>query len=59
MCFYVWLEMGEFSGIDAPVGTIRLLWEGNEPYTEGNELVQDPPSLSLVDREFFDGESLQ
>lgn len=41
--YYVWLEMGEFSGIDAPMGTIRLLWEGNEPYTEGNELVQDPP----------------
>lgn len=32
--YYVWLEMGEFLGIDAPVGTIRLLWEGNEPYTE-------------------------
>lgn len=41
--YYVWLEMGEFLGIDAPVGTIRLLWEGNETYTEGNEQVQDPP----------------
>lgn len=41
--YHVWLEMGEFSGIDAPMGTIRLLWEGNEPYTEGNELVQDSP----------------
>lgn len=40
--YYVWVEMGEFSGIDAPMGTIRLLWEGNEPYTEGNELSQDP-----------------
>lgn len=39
--YYVWLEMGEFSGIDAPMGIIRLLWEGNEPYTEGDELVQD------------------
>lgn len=41
--YYVWLEMGEFSGIDAPMGTIRLLWEGNEPYAEGNELAQDSP----------------
>lgn len=41
--YYVWLEMGEFSGIEAPMGTIRLLWEGNEPYTEENELVQDSP----------------
>ena len=41
--YYVWLEMGEFSGIDAPMGTIRLLWEGNEPYTEGSELAQDSP----------------
>ena len=41
--YYVWLEMGEFSGIDAPIGTIRLLWEGNEPYTEGSELAQDSP----------------
>ena len=41
--YYVWLEMGEFSGIDAPMGTIRLLWEGNEPYPEGSELMQDAP----------------
>lgn len=41
--YYVWLEMGEISGIDAPMGTICLLWEGNEPYTEGSELVQDSP----------------
>lgn len=41
--YYVWLEMGDFSGIDAPMGTIRLLWEGSEPYTEGSELVQDSP----------------
>ena len=41
--YYVWLEMGEFSGMDAPMGTIRLLWEGSEPYAEGNELVQDSP----------------
>lgn len=41
--YYVWVEMGEFSGIDAPMGTIRLLWEGNEPYAEGNELSQNPP----------------
>ena len=30
-------------GIDAPMGTIRLLWEGNEPYPEGSELMQDAP----------------
>lgn len=41
--YYVWLEMGEFSGIDAPMGTIRLLWEGNEPCAEGNELSQEAP----------------
>lgn len=41
--YYVWLEMEEFSGIDAPMGTIRLLWEGNKPYTEGSELMQDVP----------------
>lgn len=41
--YYVWLEMGEFSGVDAPMGTIRLLWEGSEPYTEGSELAQDSP----------------
>lgn len=41
--YYVWLEMGEFSSVDAPMGTIRLLWEGSEPYTEGSELAQDSP----------------
>lgn len=41
--YYVWLEMGEYSSIDAPMGTIRLLWEGNEPYAEGSELSQDTP----------------
>lgn len=41
--YYVWLEMEEISGIEAPMGTICLLWEGNEPYAEGSELMQDSP----------------
>lgn len=41
--YYVWLEMGSFTSIESPVGTIRLLWEGSEPYAEGNELSQEAP----------------
>ena len=41
--YYVWLEMGSFASSESPSGTIRLLWEGNEPYAEGSELSQDTP----------------
>lgn len=39
--YYVWLQEGTFTSVTSPVGTIRLLFEGNEPYTEGNALAQD------------------
>ena len=41
--YYVWLEMGSLTSSESPAGTIRLLWEGNEPYAEGSELSQDAP----------------
>ncbi len=40
----VWLELDEISS----AGIIRLLWEGSEPYSEGNALEQD----SLHDGEY-------
>lgn len=48
--YYVWLEMDSFTSMESPAGTIRLLWEGSEPYAEGNELAQESP------RDFYMGD---
>lgn len=48
--YYVWLEMGLSTSVEAPMGTIRLLWKGSEPYAEGDELAQDSP------RDFYMGD---
>ena len=41
--YYVWLEKGSSSSASDSFGTILLLWEGNTPYEEGSELMQDSP----------------
>lgn len=41
--YYVWLEKDPDAAFDEPQGTIRLLWEGDRPYEEGDDLLTDAP----------------
>ncbi|MBQ6734280.1 MAG: RNA polymerase sigma factor [Lachnospiraceae bacterium] len=41
--YYVWIEMNENGGYSDPDGTIRLLWQGDRPYEEGDALLPDDP----------------